>query len=216
MIYSYLSSEERFSHIEVFEQRNSAGGTWNYSPEKRLPSVPVPKTTPDDNNEIPYQAASSEDDGFVSPLYRDLDTNIPHSLMNFSMQRFPEGSSLFPSRDVVTEYLHTYAESLKHLIHYNTQVVNLTKITTDGKGRWKLETHNLKTNETNTSLYDAVVVANGHYSDIFIPDIKGIKEFHEKYPEVISHSKYYGAPDDFKDKVSTIVTCHGQIEIDGG
>lgn len=138
----------------------------------------------------------------MSPLYRDLDTNIPHSLMNFSTQPFPAGSSLFPSRDVVTEYLHQYAESLKHLIHYNTQVQNLTKITTDGKECWKLETHNLKTNETNASLYDAVVVANGHYNDIFIPDIKGIKEFHEQYPEVISHSKYYGEPEIFKDKVS--------------
>ncbi|KUL87505.1 hypothetical protein ZTR_04620 [Talaromyces verruculosus] len=202
---TYLSSEERFSHIEVFEQRSSAGGTWNYSPEKRLPNVTVPKTTPDDSNETPYKPASLNDDGFVSPLYRDLDTNIPHSLMNFSTQPFPAGSSLFPSRDVVTEYLHHYAESLKHLIHYNTQVQSLTKITTDGKECWKLETLNLKMNEIRTSLYDAVVVANGHYSDIFIPDIKGIKEFHEQYPEVISHSKYYTQPEDFKDKKVVVV-----------
>jgi cation diffusion facilitator CzcD-associated flavoprotein CzcO len=122
--------------------------------------------------------------------------------MNFSSHPFPAGSSLFPSRDVVTEYLHHYAESLKPLIHYNTQVQSLTKITTDGKECWKLEALNLKMNEIRTSLYDAVVVANGHYSDIFIPDIKGIKEFHEQYPEVISHSKYYAQPEDFKDKVS--------------
>jgi cation diffusion facilitator CzcD-associated flavoprotein CzcO len=138
----------------------------------------------------------------VSPLYRDLDTNIPHSLMNFSTQPFPEGSSLFPSREVVSKYLHQYAESLKNLIHYNTQVVNLTRINLDVKEGWKLETQSLKTHETNTSIYDAVVVANGHYSDIFIPDIKGIKDFHQQYPDVVSHSKYYGEPEDFKNKVS--------------
>ncbi|EEA21409.1 monooxygenase [Talaromyces marneffei ATCC 18224] len=202
---TYLSSEEQFSHIEVFEQRNSPGGTWNYSSEKRAPKVTVPKTTPDDNNETPYEPASSADDGFVSPLYRDLDTNIPHSLMNFSTQPFPAGSPLFPSRDVVTEYLHQYAASLKHLIHYNTQVKNLTKINLDGNECWELETQNLKTHETSISIYDAVVVANGHYSDIFIPDIKGIKEFHEQYPGVISHSKYYGEPEDFKDKKVIVV-----------
>jgi cation diffusion facilitator CzcD-associated flavoprotein CzcO len=122
--------------------------------------------------------------------------------MNFSTQPFPEGSSLFPARDIVTEYLHQYAESLKHLIHYNIQVRNLTKINLNGKECWKLESHNLKTHTTNTSIYDAVVVANGHYSDVFIPDIKGIKEFHQQYLEVISHSKYYREPEEFKDKVS--------------
>lgn len=133
--------------------------------------------------------------------------------MNFSTQPFPAGSPLFPSRDVVTEYLHQYAASLKHLIHYNTQVKNLTKINLDGNECWELETQNLKTHETSISIYDAVVVANGHYSDIFIPDIKGIKEFHEQYPGVISHSKYYGEPEDFKDKVSLMHVCIAHLRL---
>ncbi|EED17017.1 dimethylaniline monooxygenase, putative [Talaromyces stipitatus ATCC 10500] len=202
---TYISGEQQFSHIEVFEQRSSAGGTWNYSSAKRVPGLAVPKTTPDHNNETPSQPTSVDDDGFVSPLYRDLDTNIPHNLMNFSNKPFPEGSSLFPSRDVVTEYLHQYAESLKHMIHYNTQVRKITKINMGEKEFWNLDTENLKSHETGTSFFDAVVIANGHYSDVHIPDITGIKEFHQRYPEIISHSKYYEKPENFEDKKVIVV-----------
>jgi len=50
---------------------------------------------------------------------------------------------------------------------------------------------NLKTEEVSVSLFDAVIVANGHYNDPYVPKILGIREWNAAYPGSISHSKFY-------------------------
>ncbi|KAH8663944.1 hypothetical protein BX600DRAFT_481319 [Xylariales sp. PMI_506] len=45
-----------------------------------------------------------------------------------------------------------------------------------------------------TETFDAVVVASGHYSVPYVPDIPGIREFDSAYPGALSHSKAYRSP----------------------
>lgn len=63
--------------------------------------------------------------------------------------------------------------------------------------------------------YDAVVVANGHYSVPFIPSVPGIQAFQAKYPGIISHSKNYRSPKNFEGK-KVIVIGGGASGLDIG
>lgn len=53
------------------------------------------------------------------------------------------------------------------------------------------------------------MVASGHYHSPNIPDIPGLKEWKDRWPELVSHSKAYRRPDEFKDKVGTQFKIYG-------
>lgn len=149
-------------------------------------------------------ADGNEDDfQFLSPIYDNLDTNIPYSLMSYSDHSFPEGTALFPRHEVVQEYLERYAEEVRHLLRLGTQVLDIRPVTDNSsKDKWSVFTKNMKTGEVSVLLYDAVIIANGHYNDPYVPDIAGIREWNAAYPGSVSHSKFYKRPEDFKGKVS--------------
>ena len=117
--------------------------------------------------------------------------------MGFKDFPFPEGCSLFPSHDIVRQYLEAYSQSVRHLLRLGVQVLDVTP---EG-GRWWVITKEVATSEEEKTLYDAVVVSSGHYDDPFVPDVPGVKEWESKYPGSILHSKFYRRPEDFKGKV---------------
>jgi cation diffusion facilitator CzcD-associated flavoprotein CzcO len=136
---------------------------------------------------------------FESPLYDYLETNIPKPLMAYSDKAFPGDSPLFPSHQEVLKYLKDYAEEVKHLIHFNHQVRNVTldESSTDRHEAWKIEVEDLLSSAITTGLYNAVVVANGHYTVPSIPRIAGIEAWNTAYPGSIIHSKGYRRPEDY-------------------
>lgn len=138
---------------------------------------------------------------FASPVYDFLETNIPHTLMNYSDLKFPEESSLFPRHQVVKRYLDDYAAPLKPFIALSTQVLSVNKVSVGSRRVWEIQTRNIETKKTATSLFDAVLVASGHYNDAFIPDIPGLEAFRETHPGSILHSKFYRSPEQYRDKV---------------
>lgn len=229
----YFVAEKAFDKITVFEQRSTVGGIWNYTPEDRSDGVfAVPQTDPSGRIEEPiwHEAEESkskppvvdgdhavQSDGvksgkkvasFVSPMYERLETNIPRSLMRFSDLAFPEDTQLFPKHETVLEYLKSYAGDVKHLIEFETQVVDVRLLAGEERGKgveddkWRVRTRKLVSGESKEEIYDAVVVASGHFDVPYLPDIPGIKEWNEKYPGSISHSKYFRKPEEFKGKVS--------------
>ncbi|KAH7362154.1 thiol-specific monooxygenase [Plectosphaerella cucumerina] len=181
----YLLAEKKFSRVQVFEQKATVGGVWVYSPWNSDSDTPI--------------------DEFASPVYDFLETNIPHTLMNYSDLKFPEDSSLFPRHQVVKKYLDGYAEPLKPLISLSTQVLSVKKIAVAGKRVWEIQTRNLETKETTVGHFDAVLVANGHYNDEFLPDIPGLDAFRAAHPGSILHSKLYRNPDQYRDKKVIVV-----------
>lgn len=138
--------------------------------------------------------------------------------MGYSDFDWPQDSQLFPKHETVTQYLEDYSADIKHLIHFNTQVVdiNLAATKKDGQDAWTVKTQKVQHDteaEVVETTYDAVVVANGHFAVPFIPKIKGMQEWAEQYPNIVSHSMYYQKPEDYNGK-KTIVVGSGASGID--
>lgn len=206
----YLLAENKFTKIDVYEQRAATGGVWNASPVTQEPGFTVPRTTPTTEHEHAVVVVVGEDGKssprahveLVSPVYEQLETNIPHGLMRYTDLAFPDGTALFPEHTEVLAYLQRYGREVEPLVRFETQVQGVRKVDgQDGKRAWRLEIKDLKSGAVSSRLYDAVVAATGHYSDPFVPDIPGIKEFDAAHPGVIVHSKFYRRPEQFAGKV---------------
>ncbi len=210
MAYRYLLAEKCFDTIDVFEQQASFGGVWNYSNDPSN-TIDVPQTNPHKPLEEPIWHSISDQNGvaqgarqatFVSPMYERLETNIPHSLMKFSDMPSLEDHQLFPSREAVTQYLENHGEDVRHIVHFQTQVTNICQVRPGGHQVWLKD---LQTNTVYDKIYDAILVANGHYNVPRLPNIKGIKEWNQANPGVISHAKSYRRPGPFADKKVIVV-----------
>jgi len=202
--------------IDVFEQQASFGGVWNYSNDPSG-TIDIPQTNPNQSLEEPIWKAddieshNGDTDGtvhatFASPMYERLETNIPHFLMKFSDAPSLEDDQLFPTREAVTKYLEAYGEGVRHLVHFQTQVVDVRRKGRESQSGWIVHTKKLLySNEVSRDEYDAVVVANGHYTVPSVPDIKGIREWDAVNKGAISHSKMYRRPKPFTNKKVIVV-----------
>ncbi|KAK4175736.1 pyridoxal phosphate-dependent transferase [Triangularia setosa] len=204
----YLVAQNVFKKIDIFEQQSEVGGVWKYS-AKPSENHRVPQVSPECPPDLPLKPGDGNDDKgpvFPSPMYELLHTNIPRGLMPFTDFPFRDDLLIFPSRDDVQTYLVQYSRDIRHLISFSTEVKNVrSRQNAEGKDQWDVDVLSLQTGELTSATYDAVVVASGHYSIIYIPDIKAISEFNRTYPEVISHSKYYRTPEPFRNKKVIVV-----------
>jgi cation diffusion facilitator CzcD-associated flavoprotein CzcO len=200
----YLLAQDAFEQIDVFEQQSEVGGVWNYSPEPSG-TLHVPKVTADGPQDPPLAFQPGEAPVFPSPMYDVLHTNIPRALMRYSDLPIREDSLIFPSREHVQEYVVEYAKDIRHLIRFSTQVQDVRLRAAGGKDQWDVDAVCLLTGKTTSATYDAVVVSSGHYTAAYMPDVKGIADFHKAHPGVVSHSKQYRTPKPFADKKVVIV-----------
>ena len=207
-----MLAEGHFERIDVFEQRGRFGGVWNYSGRPQGTKTAVPQTDPALPLEQPTwqpsddaKKAADKDANFTSPMYEGLETNIPHALMRYADAPSLMDNQLFPTREAVLDYLEAYSKEVSHLVHLNTQVRDVRLRTTSGLDIWTVETCSLPTGEISTSEYEAVIIANGHYTVPILPDINGIKAWDTAYPGAIAHSKYYRSPELYRDKKVLVV-----------
>lgn len=205
----YLLAEQYFDQIDVFEQRSSVGGAWNYSPGsfKIGVSTAVPHLNSHEPAEKPIwfnQPEGKREAIFISPLYDRLETNIPKGLMRYSDKPFPSDAQLFPKHGTVKQYLDEYAQDVESLIQFETQVSDV-RLKDPELATWELETTNLQNGDVSLRTYDAVVVASGHFTVPHIPDIPGIASWNRSYPGAISHSKFYDSPESFRGKKVVVV-----------
>ncbi|KAH8891284.1 FAD/NAD(P)-binding domain-containing protein [Thozetella sp. PMI_491] len=199
----YLLAQGVFDSIIIYEQQSEVGGVWDYSAEPsatlHVPQVsafcpPDPPIRPDGAPPV-----------FPTPMYSHLHTNIPRALMQFSDLPFREDSLIFPTRQDVERYLTQYAEGVRHLIQFSTQVKDIQLRRESGKDQWDLVASSTITGESVTETFDAVVVASGHYSTTYVPNIRNITEFHKAHPGVITHSKLYRTPEVYSGKKVVVV-----------
>ncbi|GAB7349601.1 hypothetical protein MBLNU459_g0289t1 [Dothideomycetes sp. NU459] len=218
----YLSAEGAFQKIDVFEQRSRVGGVWDYASEtKSAPEdLSIPQLSPNFGLGTPIwnQSTTKEvsnngvvkEPQFLSPLYDRLETNIPRTLMGFSDFDWPQDAQLFPKHETVTQYIEDYSKDVKHLITFQTQVLDVSIAPTEGGGhpKWIVKTSEVEvqgSGRTEQRIYDAVIIASGHFAVPYIPDIKGIKAWSGKYPNAISHSMYYQKPEQYNAKKVVVV-----------
>jgi cation diffusion facilitator CzcD-associated flavoprotein CzcO len=217
----YLLAEKAFDKIVLFEQRSRSGGIWNYTADETNEDLfTIPQTDPRGKNQDPIwtqqhpqcglrrehcSEAREKDVSFVSPMYGKLETNIPRGLMGFQDLDWPTDSQLFPTHQTVLKYIEDYGKDVQHLVQYCTQVVNAEPTSQKPDSSWRVRVRQLETSKQEDLEFDALVVANGHFIVPYIPDIPGIKEWNEKYPGRLNHSKYYRRPEDFADKKVIVV-----------
>ncbi|KAI5296019.1 hypothetical protein KEM52_006038, partial [Ascosphaera acerosa] len=212
---AYLLAEKHFSVVRVFEQRSDVGGVWNPSSlaEKERLRVPVPQVNPHDHDGTAAERGLPAPDAFVSPLYRDLEANIPKEIMGFADLPFPADCQVFPRHQDVRDYLTRYAEDVEHLIQFNTEVIAVV-VDDPANHTWLVTCKDVPSGAVHTSKYDAVVVANGHFATPYIPRVPGITAWHEAYPGVITHAKQYMRPEQYADcKVLIVGNSASGIDI---
>lgn len=178
-----LAEENFFSEIDIYERQDQTGGVWNFSSDKPQTASHVPSDDPT-NNEL------LETDSF-SAMYRDLETNLIHELMEYKGVAFPTGTIDYPHRTEVLSYVKSYQETLPRnkgiRLIFNTIVEDLDK----REDRWILCYKDRKTGEEGIRSYDYTVVCAGHYEFPYIPQVPGLTEWWEKDPMAILHAKNY-------------------------
>ncbi|QIW96781.1 hypothetical protein AMS68_002299 [Peltaster fructicola] len=200
----YLLSEQHFSKIVIFEQRNSVGGLWNYSPcdDKIRAALKVPQTDPYVVHDQPVMDTHLSTFTFMSPVYDRLETNIPRGLMGFTDLDWPQECQLFPKHKEVLEYIERYAADVKHLVEFETQVLDVRPL---ADGRWSVFTRKVHLASSKTEIFDAVIVASGHFNVPYIPPVDGIEAWQEAYPGSISHSKFFRRPETYAEQKVIVV-----------
>lgn len=146
----------------VFESASQTGGTWNYGD--------------------PTQKSS---------MYPNLRCNIPKEIMRFRDFPFPESSRSFEGHEVVNRYLAAYAEeyAISGLTRFNTEVV---RVAPDDEGTWSVTIKDkITTSPPVDHTFDAVVVANGHYSTPTTYTPPGTDGFTRSGERTVTHSHHY-------------------------
>lgn len=118
--------------------------------------------------------------------------------MEFADYHYPNNTLSYPTQPVVLKFLQSYAEKfkLKRHIKFNHLVIRVLPIEND---KWEIIVKDLPSNRFMTKIYDAVFVANGHFTTPRIPVISGANDFTGK----LIHSRDYRAPEPYRGKWAT-------------
>ena len=219
----YLLAENNFTQITTYEERPKPGGVWLSTPnlppkEKRgPPEQPTNRPPflsplwPEKSYTIPQPRPKHEPEPIYlkdqlwmteSPIYDDLTTNLPKQLMKFTDLALPDKAPLMPSHHVVQSYLEEYSKEVveKDLVNLGSRVTSVLPMRDEqGNRTWEVtHTSVLDTAHTSTSTFDAVVVANGHYTSPFIPSLPGLSSWSSittpSGSPLIIHSKSWRHP----------------------
>uniref|UniRef100_A0A7S3L9I6 Flavin-containing monooxygenase n=1 Tax=Amphora coffeiformis TaxID=265554 RepID=A0A7S3L9I6_9STRA len=163
--------------VLVLEKDTSIGGVWNYK-----------------------EAAKDR------PMYQGLRTNLPKEIMGYREYPFPkEFDKSFLTHRQVCQYLKGYRDHFNLSVQYGCAVNKLKVLEgeescvnhSSGDKPWpkiELEWTDGPNQQEKKDVFDAVYIANGHYSQPQVPPIPGIEHFKGK----TIHSIEYDLPSDFK------------------
>lgn len=182
----HLSEKPEVFQPVVYEQTGSVGGTWVYT-----------KETGKDQYGLPIHAS----------MYKNLKTNLPKEVMAFPDFPFKTELPSFVGHADVRKYLEDYANhfDLFKYIKFFTYVESVKPIKTDvrGKENWEVKVRDVRNKDSlgESSVFDAVMVCNGHYSVPYSPDVPGLDIF----TGIIGHSHTYRAPEPYRGKTVAVV-----------
>ncbi|KAJ9464115.1 Flavin-containing monooxygenase FMO GS-OX1 [Diplonema papillatum] len=147
-------------------------------------------------------------------IYRGLVTNLPHQVIQFHDLPFSPGQRSYIREENMLTYLQAYARKYalaKHVL-FGRKVTDVSRIdSVEGtRGAWKVTSEDRSVDSAGqpcTEVFDAVVVANGHYRTPYIPDIPGFRVWAEKQrdSDSVIHAADYRVATPFAGKTVLIV-----------
>lgn len=200
--------------LDIFERRGVPGGSWVY--DDKPTSIPrFPAVDPWDIDpplaspaaKLPVTVERTSQQRFLTtPTYEALEANIPWSVMagktvfeDFASPKSTE--SPFLAGSDVSAAVSSVCHKFDKLIHYNTTVENVVKLS-DNSLQLTLRQENQDGTDTwYTRLYDHAVVATGHNSIPRVPDIPGL----ETWKGVLRHSVTWRSGKEFADQRILVV-----------
>ena len=211
-----LTDEKVFDRIRLFERRERVGGTWLYDedPEPFSPTPNQPQYDPP--SQLPASAPPQPENlTSRTGLYSSLDSNVGAEVMSFTYKPFPIDNSASsvhrlgqhnPTKPwrTVAGYLEEIAEPYTNLISLSTHVESVRKNGIKWVITLRKTNHDLKGEKRDfwwQESFDAVIVATGHYSVPYIPNIPGLAETSKALPHSFEHSKAFRLPDNYVNKV---------------
>lgn len=200
MLKALAAEPVSFDRIDLYERRDHVGGLWYHGGDKTNIRPLVPSTSPDSPQL--YKDPAAYDNRYFSPMYNQLETNIPGKLMEFAQVHFPGAAPVFPHRDQVHAYLRAYAATIGPggRVHTATDVVKAVKQADE----WVVTVQS-PGSDPHVERYDAMVVANGHFDVPYIPDVPGVGEWARLAAKTVSHAKYFGDGSAYAGKTVLIV-----------
>ncbi|KAL1215079.1 Flavin-containing monooxygenase FMO GS-OX-like 8 [Cardamine amara subsp. amara] len=181
--------------VVVMEQNNDVGGQWLYQPN-------VEEEDPLGKNKT-LKVHSS--------VYSSLRLATPREIMGFSDFPFTtkkgRDTRRFPGHEELWLYLKDFCQvfGLREMIRFNIRVdfVGMVNDEDGDRKRWMVKSVEKKSGEVMEEVFDAVVIATGHYAYPRLPSIKGMDVWKRKQ----LHSHVYRMPDSFRDEVVVVVGC---------
>lgn len=122
----------------------------------------------------------------------------------------------FRHHTVVKKYIDDLfnRNGYQDLVEYNTTVERAVK--SPDSGKWELTLRRSEKGNVDywwTESFDGLVIATGHYSVPYIPAIPGLKEFAERYPGGVEHTKQYRGPEGYRGKVCSLPSLKGRMTL---
>ncbi|KAL8719661.1 MAG: hypothetical protein Q9225_003358 [Loekoesia sp. 1 TL-2023] len=181
----YLLAEYKSFDITIFEQRSSVGGLWHYTPLLHKAKSRLDGLT-NGSTDSATDLITCNIPKFNTPMYEDLESNLPLMVMQFSDTPFPNQTQLFAKQETVLEYIRGYAEEIRSMIKLEHCVEDVRQA---GSG-WEVSVKAKGESTARKEQFDAVVVAvNGHTDWPLLPPVEGLDEWSEAYPDSIFHSR---------------------------
>ncbi|KAK6065318.1 thiol-specific monooxygenase [Seiridium cupressi] len=206
--------------ISIFERREKAGGTWIYDADPQPPLAVHPGALPTQldpplslPDHLPAILPPSQQERYAkTPVYDSLTTNVPDIAMSFSDERFAYGP--FAPHYVPRQYVENYfsTHGVDKLLVLNTTVEDVSKLpskSSEDAEKWKLTLRKYDSARHVDiwweEVFDAVILANGHYSIPYVPHVTGLENYIEKFPGRVVHSKYYRSPLVYSDQKVLVI-----------
>ncbi|CAH2073647.1 unnamed protein product [Thlaspi arvense] len=180
--------------VVVMEQNDDVGGQWLYQPNVE--------------EEDPLGRSSVSINGALkvhSSIYSSLRLTSPREIMGYSDFPFlaKKGRDMrrFPGHKELWLYLKDFSEAfgLREMIRFNVRVEFVGEEAKEEENvrRWIVRSRDKLSGKVIQEIFDAVVVATGHYSHPRLPTIRGMDSWKRKQ----IHSHVYRVPDPFRNEV---------------
>ncbi len=221
--------------VTVFERSSAPGGVWHFDPrlptEPPYPNERPPAPTPDDDAHGPDSSEPQHESGSrprtfeeaslthapPGPCYEGLRNNVSTPVMRTTLMDWPEGTPDYITHEQVEQYIRDLAVTtgVQDRVQYGTRVDSVRE-NSDAASGWTIRTQTLQRVSGDQGAgdyklvdrqwcFDAVVASSGRYHEPRIPDLPGLKEWKQRFPDNVFHSKRYRSPEPFRGKTVFLV-----------